>query len=502
LLIQSSGDPVTTPPEVFQILHPHLSFAKRDFLYGMASRDPNTGKKRRVEITHKRLYGTDGSGRLYTGFGFLRRCYNALKSAGFSINYVDWDAQFEAQNPRPLRYTPNLDNVRRCFEFRPRQLECLQAVMSSQHGVIHAVTGYGKRIMIAMICLLYPKAKIHIVLRSAPLVRQTVDELTRYLPNIGQVGAGKKMPGNRITVFTRDSLHCSDLDADFLLGDEAHELVTDKSSPILSRYQKTRNFALTATPTGRSDGTDPRLECTFGPTIFYIPYWEAVELGLVVPIRVEWKDVILDHNPAKGVEDIERHRRGIWFNHERNNIIANDVLNVPQDEQFLVLTDTVFHAVELFRRTCNQRERELVLVYDKIDIDRFKAYKDFGVLPDNVHIMTSDRKEEYRKRFEAGDIDAIATKTWEVGIDPVYLQYLFVAASFRSEIKAQQAPGRASRINKEGKSVGIIRDYRDQFDENLCDAARERFRIYGTMRWEQVLDTDDGPVPLLKSSWR
>lgn len=493
LLFISAADGVSpTPPAVFELLHQHLTYSHTEFLFGAAARDPRTGKKRKVAITEKRLYSCDEKHRLYTSYGFLRRCYSALKGAGYSIAYVDWDQRIEVKqpHPRPDRYKLNWENVTRHFEYRPRQKECLEAISKSQHGVVHAVTAFGKRIMIVMTCLLYPKAKIHIVTKRVPLVNAAVSELTRYIPNIGQVGGGRRYFGDRITVFTRDSLQHSDFDADILLIDEVHEAVTDEASAIFARYQRSRNFGLTATPTGRSDGTDPRIEGLCGPVIFHIPYWEAVSLGLVSPIRVEWSDVILSHNPAAGFDDsIQRQRAGIWFNDERNDIIASDILDVAPGEQLMALTDTLYHAVELYKRVRGHREREPVLVYDKIDMERFKDYQERGDIPADLPRMTAELKEQYRKRFEAGEIDAIATKTWEVGIDPIYLQYLFVAGSFRSEIKAQQAPGRASRVNKVGKEVGIVRDYRDQFDSGFCSAARERFRIYESLRWEQVLDT-------------
>lgn len=498
LLIQGTGGSIATPTEVFALLHDHLSYDQKEFLYGAAARNPTTGKKKKVRITPKRLYGNDESGRLYTGFGFLSRCYQTLKTAGYHIQYLDWDKQFNGQHQRPNRYQANFENVERNFEYRPRQKDCLESISKNLQGVVHAVTGYGKRIMIVMACLLYPKAKIHIVIRGVPLVNQMVAELTRYIPNIGQVGGGRNRMGDRITVFTRDSLANSDFDADFLFGDESHELVTDEGSKMLANYQSTRNFAFTATPTGRSDGSDPRLEMIFGPIVFFISYWDAVDLGLVVPIRVEWRDVLLSHNPAAGLEDVNRKRWGIWFNDERNDLIANDVISSPEDQQYLVLTDTVYHAVELYKRVYGKRKRNPVLVYDKIDLDRFERYQNYGDISRDIPQMTIDLKEQYRLAFERGEIDAIATKTWQVGIDPTYLQRLFIADSFRSEIKAQQAPGRASRVNDAGKEIGIVRDYRDQFDEGFCDAAQARSRIYESLRWEQVIDIGGGQFISIK----
>lgn len=473
------------PEDVARLLHPHLSYDYRQFNMGWAARDPVTGRKRRVTVTERRIYDFDTRGRLRTNFGFLHRIHRVLKGAGYSLRYVDLAQQLEAQHKRPQRYQADFGNVSYHFKFRERQEQCIEAISRSPHGVIHAVTGFGKMALIVMTCLLYPRAKIHVVTYRVPLVNKLTEYLTRYLPNIGQFGDGSKRFGDRVTVFSSKSLHHSDFDADILLCDEAHELVTDDTSKYLARYQSTRNFAFTATPTGRADGSDIRLEAFFGPRIFHLPYWEAVELGLVVPIRVLWNDVILDRNPAAGYEDVERKRRGIWFNDARNDIIANAILSQPEDEQRLVLTDTVYHAVELYKRV--RHKLDVTLVYDTIDLERFTGYKASDHLPEDLPRMTPELKERHRKRFEAGEGHYISTPTWEVGVDPTFLQHLFIASSFRSEIKAQQAPGRASRINpKAGKAVGYVHDFVDQFDNNFYDAGRARRRVYESLRWEQL----------------
>jgi hypothetical protein len=272
LYLSASADGrAATPTEVIALLHPYLTYDKRKFLFGYQARDPQTGKKRRVELTEKRLYGTDQRGRLYTNFGFVRRVRDVLKQAGYGLTCVDWDAQQEAvqaargqAHPRPLRYQPDWEHVLEHFQFRERQDVCLAAIMKSRQGLIHAVTGFGKMALIAMTCLLYPQAKIHIVTKRVPLVNKLVEFLTRSIPNVGQFGDGQKCFGDRITVFTAKSLGHSDFDADFLLVDEGHEVITDDTCPKLSRYQRSRNFTFTATPTGRTDGSDIRLEGYFG----------------------------------------------------------------------------------------------------------------------------------------------------------------------------------------------------------------------------------------------
>lgn len=494
LLYVSPDGRAPCPPDVVALLHPHLTYDQREFLYGFRARDPATGQKKRIEITEKRLFSFDNAKRLYTNFGFLERVTATLKAAGFNLAYLDLNARNEEKKPhkRPERYFRDPGNVTHHFQFRARQDECLASVANNQHGLVHAVTGFGKMAMGVMICLLYPKAKIHIVTKRVPLVLKWTEYLSRYMPNIGQFGAGSKYFGDRITVFTTKSLKHTDFDADILLGDEIHEVVNDEAVPILSRYQNTRNFGLTATPVGRGDGSDPRLEAIFGPRIFYMPYWEAVDLGLVVPMQVRWHDVILDGNPAAGLEDVERRRQGIWLNEGRNNIIAKAFLDVPADEQKMVLTETIYQAVELYQRL---KHTGVSLVYDNLDGQRFEGYKISGALPKDLPKMTPSIKEQHRKRFESGEGSYIATPTWAVGIDPIYLQHMFMAAAWQNEILCTQGPGRASRINGAGKAMGILHDFRDQFDNSTRGWSRSRFKVYKSLRWEQTLVTPTGIVP-------
>ena len=495
LLYFSPDGSSPVPKDVVELFHPHLSYDQRKFLFGWKARDPITGQKRNVEITEKRLYGVDKKGRLFTPYGFAHRTFSVLKKAGYNIKYINANQPDQA---KASRLQADMSNVTYHFKFRDRQDTCLNAVMQYDQGVIHAATGFGKMAIIVMICLLYPKAKIHIVTKRLPIVNKISEYLTRYIPNVGQFGDGSKSFGDRVTVFCSKSLHHSDFDADILLCDEAHELLSDSDSQMLAGYQLTRNYGLTASPVGRLDGTDVRMEALFGKTIFHLPYWEAVNLGLVVPIHVHWYDVILSDNPAAGFEDVDRKRHGIWFNGPRNDIIAKAIEPIPHDEQFLVLTDTIFHACELYKRLAKQgRQRQLVLVYDKIDIDRFQQYKNDLIIPQNAERMTPEIKEKYRKMFEAGVIDAISTPTWEVGIDPTQLQHLVVASSFSSAIKAQQIPGRASRItDKINKTCGYVYAFRDQFDRGFCKNARSCYHTYESLRWTQLLVTNNGLVPL------
>lgn len=475
-----------TPDELVMPLHDQLSYRHRRFLYGREAYASGGGKKK-IEFTEKRLYSHDG-GRIVTSFGFIRKVVAAAQQLGISVSYCDLD-EFRDRtkpHPRPDRNTPNWNNVTRCFSFREMQKECLQAVVDSPWGLVDATMGFGKMVLIVMLCLLFNRAKIHVVSKRIPVVINIVNYLTKYIPNVGQVGGGSRSMGNRITVFSCDSLEHSDFDADILLIDEIHETVTDSYLPLFAKYRRARRFGFTGTSSGRTDGSDIRIEAVVGPSIFYLPYPEAQRLGLVVPIEVRWRDVRLSHNPAANRSDEARMKYGIWLNSDRNDLIADTILETPKDEQKLALTRTIYHAAELYRRL--RSKMDVTLIYDKLDNNRYINLVSQGVLPADLPKMTPSLKEKYLRKFEAGEGNYIATTTWEVGIDPTYLQHLFVVDSFSSSIKASQGPARASRLNsKIGKTCGYVHDFRDHFDDKFFSAGKTRSRTYGRLGWSQVL---------------
>ena len=474
-----------------RLLTPLLRYTKKKLLYGKDRYNHQTGMyDRRVELTQKNCWRFDTFGRMVTNFGYSYRIIPALMKAGYHVEVLNKDPAHERDNWNEI----NMDAVVRDFKFRELQDQCLQKIIDNPCGVIHAVTGFGKLVLITMVCLLYPFAKIDVVTRRATLVNKIAKYLTRYVSNVGQTGGGGKTSG-RVTVYTFKSLHHSHFDADIVLVDEAHEGLADEASSLLARYQNANMFAFTASPKGRLDGTDIRMEAIFGRTIFYLPYQEAQKLGLVPPIRVEWSDVKLLRNPCAGLDDVRRKRAGIWCNYERNEIIAKSCRAFKEDEQVFVALDFVEHAVHLWQHLKNDG---YVLVYDKMDDDDLRAYKKEGLLPKDYKPMNPKQKEYFREEFEAGRLKKAISTVWDVGVDPVHLTALVRADAGDSEIDDIQIPGRAARIDADRPDkVGIIRDFRDQFDDGYARRAKSRRSSYQEFGWDNVLLLPNGEtVPL------
>lgn len=456
----------------------HLRYTHVEHLYGMDRVCPWTNQIRHVKTVDRQLYRYDGDGRMICGAGLKHRVTTLLAD----ISVPHHLAVQDVKRARPACYVPDWENVRKNFEFRARQLECLQSIEASDCGLIEAVTGFGKMVIIAMICLLYPRAKINIVTRRKAIVNKLTAFLSRWIANVGQVGAGKRSY-ERVTVYTAASLSHCEFDADFLICDEAHELLAEQSSAWLAKSKYTRNFALTASPRGRADGADVRLESLFGPCIFHLSYPEAVNLGLVVPIRVEWSDVHCDVNPCSGKQGTPKERAGIWRNAVRNQVIADAAASFGDDEQVQILVKTIEHAVYL-----RQHLPGYTLVYDAMEMSKLAGYINRSMLPENEPVMTPARREMLRKAFEKGELlKVISTNVWAVGVDPTQLTAMIRADATSSEIMDIQAPGRVSRTHTvTGKQVGIVRDFRDQFDSGYANKAKVRYRHYKAMGWDQT----------------
>ena len=459
------------------LIYDHVTFKTGDDCY-----DATTGSTHKIETQRRRLYDFDSEGRMVCQKGWLSRINKMLQSQGFATTVID-------KNPPkdPRVYAADWDRVFDRFTFRPTQDICLAQIDMHDGGIIDAVTAFGKMWVLAMICNLYPRARIDIVVPGKEIAQSLRRLLTRTIADVGLVGVGKRHKGARVTIYSVDSLQHSDFDADIVLVDEVHASMTDVRAEKLSRYWFARMYGFTASADTRFDNAHRRMEGIFGPTIFHMPYPEAEALGLVVPIIVQWLDVYMDSNPIQYMNGfVPRKKFGIWRNDSRNQVIAQAAqAMVDAGHQTLILCDTIDHVLHLRKYLPTF---EVCYAEGGIKDDKEDEWVAEGLLRRDER-MTSERRDALRRGFEQREfLGAIANSVWAVGVSFDSLQVLVRADGGASETNNIQWPGRVCRIDEaSGKGVGVVIDLNDHWDSSFQDRSEDRRRAYGRQGWTQYM---------------
>jgi superfamily II DNA or RNA helicase len=464
-------NPTTT--RIYDLLAPKLTFTEKRFLYG----EERFFAESNIETIDWECFGEDSKGRMAFPFGFWKRVKDRLTKAGYKVVFKDL-----TPHPNPEAFKPHWDRLKD-YDLRHGQDQFLLKILANRCGRFDCPPGYGKSFLMGLTALLLPKANIGIVTKRVAVAKDRIyPELCGMLPSVGIVGGGKQRKGRRVMVYTAGSFHHSDGDEDILFGDECHELAADNLAHKLGRADSSRNFGLSATHDMRLDGKDLRVEGIFGPLLYEIPYEEAEEHGMVVPINILWRPVIMDMDPCEGTRDVEKKRLGIWTNNYRNDLIANDARSYDDDTQVLITTESIEHAVNLKSRL---PEYKLVHMEDGMHIQDRRWYIKHGLLSPDEPILDRARRDKLTNAFERGKLKkAICTTVWNVGVSFNKLQVLIRADAGGSPIMDTQIPGRVSRI-EEGKEYGIVHDYMDQFSTSFRRKALGRQKSYESNGWEQ-----------------
>jgi len=474
------------PMPVLSTITVALSYTHLHFNYGPSAYNPLTGQSERVSSERRRLYQADEDGQLVFQRGFIPKVTQLLEGHGFAVELQHQPTGAE-QRRDPEAYTADWDRVFSLFELRTLQDTCLAQLAMHDYGIVDAVPAFGKMYVIWMVAALFKRAKIDIVTKRRDVVQTMVRVGQRYVSSVGQVGGGKKTPA-RVTVYTADSLHHSDFDADIVLADEVHELATDNYAELLGRYQIARMFGFTGTTDTRMDNAHYRLEGLFGPPIFKLTHAEAEQHKLIVPIVVQWIDVNLSANPiALCKQSVAKKRHGIWRHEARNAVIAAATRELySRGLQTLVLVDTVEHAVHL-----KQALPEFDLCYSEAGLDATKRqqYIQEGLLGEDEPQMTAQRRQAMRVAFERRELmGVIATGVWAVGVSFDGLELLVRANGGASKTENVQLPGRVGRTDDAtGKEYGLLLDFYDAWDPGYRKRAQTRRTEYAKLGWEQRL---------------
>lgn len=474
-------------PTMRAAIENRLTYQHVQYLKGADAIDAETNVYTPIQVHPVRLY-SDRDGRLTFPAGFAPSVVDLL--GGF-----DCKVQFEDLNPprpRPNAFDFHPERIfRHIPQLRPRQDEAIAAIAGNPRGIIDAPTAFGKGTIFCAVAAAFPNARIDVVVGRTSVAKTLRRRLLQIESHIGLYGAGSKERGRRITVYVSDSLQHAPHDhdeADFLLFDEVHESPTATTLEELAKYRMTRMYGATASHNMRGDGADHRLEGFFGKTIFHMTYPEAQQLGLVVPIDVEFLRVQRCPTNLDSIRnDVERERRAIWTNDYRNEMIAAEARkHLEAGDQVLILVRTVEHVVNLHAFL-----PDFAMCYDKMhDSDR-STYTKRGLLNGNEPKMTPKRRDAMREDFESGKLRAvIANDVWSTGVDFPQLGVMIRGDARCTKTMDVQAPGRLARTHDaSGKARGLLIDCLDEFDDGFLSKSHKRRRSYQSFGWEvKVVD--------------
>lgn len=488
-------DPTT--PRLLGTLAPHLSYTEKRFFQGMELAMRRRAHQPPFEEILWECYAEDLKGRIATSYGFHDRIKTILTEKGYEVQsrWATKQERIAHEERLATVYKPRWDRideiVKNGFEFRYKQRRALELMAMDQSGRIDCPPGWGKGTLIWLLCALFPKARIAVVTKRVPVMNQRLyPELSLNLPSVGIVGGGRRITGRRVMCYTAGSLHHAKGDEDIVLVDEGHEAGADDFASKMGIFEHARVWMFSASWDMRLDNKDMRCEAMSGPIRLKVPYKMAAKHGMVVPIEVVWSDVISDENPCGDLESgTHKKRAGIWANEYRNKIIARDARYYGPNTQVLITVETLEHALYL------QRELpDFTVVYGGQGLKDHEIKWFQEEFPDEYRPMSERRKQKLTKRFEQGKLKkVIATTVWNVGVNFKHLEVLIRADGGGSPINDTQIPGRASRINAKlekgektkKKAIGIVHDYRDQFDTGYSYRAKSREKSYKRNEWKQ-----------------
>lgn len=408
--------------------------------------------------------------------GLGKRILALLKGNGVDYEYKDLRTK---KLPKPVYANLDLKSLRH------GQDKALAAVFSKDMGQIVAPTAFGKSYLIKQICKAYPKSHIIICARQRAVVGTIFDDIYKEFPNeTGKLGGGSKTI-KRITVSTAKSLRKADLaKCDIFIYDEVHTAAAPDISSVISTIRNAKMFGFTATPKGRFDGAELRIESLFGDIIYRMDYDEAQKAGNVVPIRVLLYDVPGMPITLSTKSTVVKKRRCFWRNRLRNEMIANVAKQFSDDTQILIMADTVDHIYHIGKYLPNYTK-----CYSNMSQQKRRALINLRLMEYTEPYMTNKLLDIYRRQFERGKLlNVLSTNIWGTGVNFHKLQVLIRADGSPGQIPSTQIPGRLSRLS-DGKEYGLLIDFADRFDPWACNRALSRIKTYRDNGWQIINKT-------------
>lgn len=368
--------------------------------------------------------------------------------------------------PIPDRINPYLPDI----DFRDDQLRLINSALEKKRGVILAVTGSGKTIVMAGIISCFPEARILFLVRKIDLVDQTIKVFTDLkLGTVSKFGGGFKDLSGRIIVSTTQSFsllkpsdYCDKFDMVF--SDECHtasKFYKGQFYKIMSNLYAPMRFGFTATlPT--NEETKCVLEGLTGEVIDSLSHQEATDLEILAVPKVKLIKVDpFDSTNIRRYQDI--YDQGIVKNRLRNRQILKEI------------------------KKCNEAGLSTITFVQRIEhierlLDLASSPNLYVPLYAVMGIVKSDERLKIKKALQNKTImNVVATVVWVEGLNIPSLDTIILAGGGKSEKDLIQSIGRGLR-RTETKKEALIIDFVDEakyLSQHFC----ARLGVYVSKGW-------------------
>lgn len=456
---------------------------------GLDHDDPVTGRKaKHINQYHNyaRTCISHAPGRTDVAY-FLPGLWPRIKQMldGKGERYEIVDKRNPAIRP-PLDYTA-FNGV----TFRETQDMAVALISQLDCGIIETTTGYGKSMLISLLCKAYPTLNIVVATSSTRVVSTLYEYLCKTIPGqVGMLGAGRDTTsGKRVVCTTLKSLgNIPPEKVQLVFVDECHAVGDNLAGADLMKFKWARRFGFSASPV-RNDGSARVMEALLGPTILKMTYQEAADAGMVTPMKY----LMLPCNACpqvalkRGIGDFALRRWSYWRNKSRNGVIRSFVMDLKKryDGQILIMVSTMEHAIALHLmlpwfvvahgENFNKEKLETAFPAEKYPSLNLEQYK-----------LNTKQMERMQGAFAKGTLRyVIATKSWKQGVNFEHLAVIVRADGDVSDIECIQIPGRASRLDNE-KEWAYLVDILDLFSPWATQRANARIEEYENQQWKQI----------------
>ncbi len=352
-------------------------------------------------------------------------------------------------------------------QLRPFQEEAVEAMFAKDFGTLNAPTGSGKTVM-ALSLIAQRKQPALIVVHTKELLNQWIDRIETFLgipkAEIGIIGAGKKIIGDKITIALVQTLYKCSCDISKHIGhlivDECHRAPSRTFTEAVTAFDSKYMLGLSATP-WRRDKLSKLIFWYLGDVHFEIDKEDLQETGDILEAEVILRETdFIPYNDA--TLEYGKMLSELTQNEQRNHLICGDVAAAARNGSgvCLVLSDRRNHCKALH------------------DILQNGFNQPSTVLTGDV---PAKERQDIVDRLNSDKIKVLAATGQLIGegFDYKGLSTLFLATPISFSGRVIQYLGRVLRPAP-GKDKATVFDYIDVNVPVLVASAGGRQKVYET----------------------